>query len=155
MTRFATQIRRAKLEPFLRSMVRTLRLASVPTADEDRVLDALPGGRAWEPAPAPDGSNWRLRCIGTTLHAFSAQRHRGVTAAAKVAANAYAYYRTPLRLSASPPATGERRPFELNAWTCVRLIPLDLAESLLPEGTLPGGDGVPHRRTDARRHTRR
>ncbi|MFF1299318.1 MULTISPECIES: nucleotidyltransferase family protein [unclassified Streptomyces] len=68
VARFAAQIRQAKLEPFLRSTTGTLHASSVPTAEEERALDALPGARAWEPAPKPDGSDWRRRCVGTTLH---------------------------------------------------------------------------------------
>jgi hypothetical protein len=128
--------------------VATLRASTVLTPEQSRRLLALPSVRTLEPSPKPDGASWNLRCIGTTLHAFSARRQDGIVPAVKVAANAFSYYRKRLSLSvADRGARAPEQPIELNSWTCVRLIPMDLAVALLPQADRTPATELPERRS--------
>lgn len=132
--RFVAQLRHAHLLGFFGHIMETLRATSVLTEEQELVVAAIPVERTAEPAPRPDGPNWTLRYVGTTLHAFAAHRHNGVISAAKMAAKAFSYYRKRLKLRIGRPAA----PIEYNAWTCIRLVPLDIAASLLADGNRVG-----------------
>ncbi|RGD62203.1 hypothetical protein DR950_34610 [Kitasatospora xanthocidica] len=131
--RFAARLRQAGLEGFLGFIVAGLRAGTALTAAQEERLRALPAVRTLEPVPNPREPHWERRCLGTTVHAFGEGRRRGgLVGAVRLAADAYGYYRNRLSLSVAGPADGgSAEPFALNPWTCVRLVPVDIAEDLL------------------------
>lgn len=132
--RFCSLIRRAHLGSFFSRVVEALRFSSALTDEQELRLRALPVGHAFEPAPRPDLPNWRRRCLGTTLHAFAVRRADGIVPAAKTAASAFFYYRKRLRLTVlSKEGPVPVRSAEWNTWTCIRLVPIDLAITLIRE----------------------
>ncbi|MFJ6384869.1 nucleotidyltransferase family protein [Kitasatospora sp. NPDC092039] len=145
--RFAARLRQSGLEGFLGFIVAELRAGTALTAAQEERLRTLPSVRTLEPAPDPRAPHWERRCLGTTVHAFGEGRRRGgLVTAAKLAADAYDYYRGRLSLSVVRATGGKTvRPFALNPWTCVRLVPVDIAE-----GLLDGEPAVPNPATPAR-----
>ncbi|WP_431043051.1 nucleotidyltransferase family protein [Streptomyces sp. P1-3] len=145
--RFAARLRQGGLEGFFGFIVAELRAGSVLTAAQEERLRAMPSVRTLEPVPDPQEPDWERRCLGTTVHAFEAGRRRGgLVSAVRLAVDAYGYYRDRLALSAAPSADREgAEPFELNPWTCVRLVPVDIAEDLLAGGPSPLSPAAPGR----------
>lgn len=134
IARFAAPLRRSNLTGFLGFLVTRLRRVAVLTPQQEAGLRAMPVTRTLEPVPELDGPHWRQRCLGTTMHAFGIGRSRGLRSALRIAANAYRYYRRPLRLAVAAGSPGANpEVLDLNPWTCVRLVPLDLAQSLAAE----------------------
>ncbi|MFD5315831.1 hypothetical protein [Streptomyces sp. NPDC127098] len=132
--RLTARLRRAHLQGFFGYLVTTLRASSALTAQQETALLALRPARTLEPSPLPDRPDWSRRCIGTTVHAFSTGRARGLLPAVRLAADAFSYYRRRLTLSVvQPEHETSIRPVSFNPWTCVRLVPVDLARSLLPD----------------------
>jgi hypothetical protein len=128
VTRFVAPLRRANLMGFFKFMAARLRSVAVLTAEQEARLNSIQLTRTFEPAPTVNAPNWRRRCLGTTVHAYGISRPRGLLPAAKIAISGYRYYRKPLKLTviAKVPRGGPE-PLGLNQWTCVRLVPLDLA----------------------------
>ncbi|NEA49350.1 nucleotidyltransferase family protein [Streptomyces sp. SID10815] len=133
--RFAARLRQSGLEGFLGFIVDQLRAGTTLTREQEERLRLMPAVRTLEPAPDPLEPDWNRRCLGTTVHAFGAGwRRGGLLPALREAYDAYGYYRDRLSLSAVPDAGAESAaPFGLNPWTCVRLVPVDIAEGLLPD----------------------
>ncbi|MGC4813658.1 nucleotidyltransferase family protein [Micromonospora sp. DT228] len=129
---FGVLIRQARLDGFLASIVAALRDSSILTDEQEAALRELPPARTHELAPKPDGQNWGVRCLGTALHAFETTRRSGVVRATRIAANAFSYYRKRHRLRVVRGRRIGGLPSRLNRWTCVRLVPVDMAVSLLP-----------------------
>ncbi len=132
--RFAARLRYAGLESFFGFIVAQLRASSVLTAAQEERLRTMPSTRTLEPTPDPREPHWKRRCLGTTVHAFGAGRRRGgVVTAVRAAAQAYGYYRDRLALSVAVPKAGREapQPVGMNPSTCVRLVPVDIAEGLL------------------------
>ncbi|SEF68010.1 Uncharacterised nucleotidyltransferase [Actinacidiphila yanglinensis] len=147
--RFAGLLRSSHLAGFFGFVARTLEASSVLTAEQRGRLAAIPTPRTAEPAPRPDAPDWNRRCAGTALHAFATRRADGIVPAVRVAADAFGYYRRHLKLELAPGGRQSPvRPFALNPWTCVRLVPVDLAVALLDEGTAGGRPAtLPERRS--------
>ncbi|MCQ1575862.1 nucleotidyltransferase family protein [Streptomyces parvus] len=145
--RFAARLRQAGLVGFLGFIVDELRAGTALTATQEERLRALPRVRTLEPAPDPREPHWERRCLGTTVHAFEAGWQRGgLVPAVRVAADAYGYYRDRLSLAVAPRAGQEAaEPFGLNPWTCVRLVPVDIAEDLLAGEPVPAYPATPGR----------
>lgn len=139
LDRLTRTLRRSHLDGFFSFIAQTLRASTTLTPDQDRRLSALPAPRTLEPSPLPDRADWNRRCIGTTLHAFAVRRPVGLADAVRVAANAFSYYRRRLTLTLAP---GGRRPggepIPYNPWTCIRLVPLDVALGLLDAPSAAG-----------------
>ncbi|MFI7553253.1 nucleotidyltransferase family protein [Micromonospora sediminimaris] len=133
LPRFLGLIRQARLDGFLGFMIRTLRETTVLTEEQERRFREIPPALTVEPPPRPDAPSWTLRCLGTTLHAFAVRRDAGLIAAGRTAANAFSYYRKRLQLRAVPGGGRNARAAEWNPWTCVRLVPLDMATGLLEQ----------------------
>ncbi len=130
--RLAGLLRRSHLDGFFGAIVAMLRGSSVLTEEQQRRLRALPTSRTLEPPPRPDTPSWNRRCLGTVVHAFATRRGDGLLGAAKVALNAFDYYRKPLKLTVAPdPAGPPDKLIGFNPWTCIRLVPIDLALGLL------------------------
>jgi hypothetical protein len=130
-TRLDDLLRRSKLDGFFGAIARTLRASCALTDEQEQRLSRLPARRSLEPSPRDDAPDWTRRCLGTAVHAFGTRRAQGLAPALRVAANAYSYYRQHLKLSLVP--DGLRRPAKrlgYNAWTCIRLVPVDLAREL-------------------------
>jgi hypothetical protein len=98
----------------------------VARVGRDRYADSRPGipGR---------------RVLGTVSHSFAIGRRRGVSTAVLRAYDAWRYYRRPLRLHLARGGSGTVDVGRLNAWTCVRLVPVELAAALAdPASPAPG-----------------
>lgn len=140
--RFARLIAGARLGPFFGYMVALLRGVSVLTSGQEARLRQLPAsGRTLEPRPPLGEPDWRRRCLGTTVHAFAVSTTLGLPRALRVAANGYAYYRRPLSLRPHP-AMGDKE-LAFNPWTCIRLVPLDLARTITGSSAARARDGSP------------
>jgi hypothetical protein len=135
--RLAAQLRRSHLAGFFGSIVDMLEATSHLTAEQRSRLRTLPRPRTLEPAPPVDRPSWTLRCVGTTVHAFAARRHAGLIPAVKVAAGAFDYYRRRLKLKVVAGDRPHGKPIAFNPWTCIRLVPMELAQTLLHEAHLP------------------
>ncbi|ANP49521.1 hypothetical protein J2Z21_006030 [Streptomyces griseochromogenes] len=131
--RFAARLRRAGLEGFFGFIVDQLRAGTALTAAQEERLCRMPAVRTLEPVPDPREPDWTRRCRGTTVHAFgTGWRRGGFVSAVREAVDAYGYYRDRLALGAVPwQGPEDAAPFALNPWTCVRLVPVDIAEGLL------------------------
>jgi hypothetical protein len=141
--RFVSQLRRAHLDGFFGFIVETLQAGTVLTAEQDHRLRTIPRGRTLEIRPQDHHPSWNRRYLGTTLHTFSARRRDGLLPAARIAADAFAYYRKRLALSLRPPASGPAKPIVYNAWTCIRLVPLEIATGLIGESATTAATAVP------------
>lgn len=145
--RFADLLHGSHLDGFFGFIAATLRGSTVLTAEQVSRLREIPVRQTLEPRPRPDTADWNRRCLGTTVHAFATRREYGVVSAVRVAADAFSYYRKRLKLTAAP--AGARREaakaIALNPWTCVRLVPVDLALELVAGrggGGFGGGEGA-------------
>ncbi|MFJ8626441.1 nucleotidyltransferase family protein [Kitasatospora sp. NPDC093550] len=128
--RFRTLVEDAGLTQFLGHIVDKLRLSSLLTPRQTEALRRLPRARGLEPRPRLDRPDWHRRYLATTVHAFRVTRAQGTVPALRTAAGAYAYYSKRLRLSLD---RVDRAPDLLERFdtsTCVRLVPVDLADAL-------------------------
>jgi Uncharacterised nucleotidyltransferase len=94
-------------------------------------------GPAWsEPRPPLGDEDWWTRWAATTMHAARSPR-LNLLDRARATATGVVYYGRPLHLRAGHSWRQTR--LRLNNWTCVRLVPLDLAMKVTDVG-LPSSD---------------
>lgn len=132
--RLAHQLRRSHLGGFFDRIVETLRASSALTTAQEERLAEVPPVRTMEPRPRSDRADWHRRCIGTTLHAFTSSRQAGILPAVRVAANAFGYYRKRLTLTIDAgrqPSDARQDRIDYTPWTCIRLVPVSMAQELL------------------------
>jgi hypothetical protein len=130
---FKQIVQRASLGGFVQHIVRKAQAVSTMTDAQQDVFDRLSIRQRRAPRPPAAAPSWRKRTIGTVLHAYDVGRPAGRRTALRMAAGAYRYYRRPLRLRAVDRLSGSAE-VPLNSWTCVRLVPLPLAEELAGQG---------------------
>lgn len=135
----AARLKEAGLMDFFSFMRDELLASNALTDSQQARLSEFPlAGQVCEPAPQEDKINWGDRCLATVIHAFTAHEWRGRAEAIKIALGAYDYYRAPLKLSVGDEdADGLAEPIRLNPWTCVRLVPLDIAGRLMADSAGP------------------
>ncbi|WP_030378780.1 MULTISPECIES: nucleotidyltransferase family protein [unclassified Streptomyces] len=111
-----------------------------------RRMAGLRFGARHEPAPSPFAPQWYHRWGVTTAHAARLGLRQSARAGLRCATTAARYYGRHLRLDVDRSRRAHRHAVRmresLNPWTCVRLVPVDLASELLP-GVSPVGGGTP------------
>jgi hypothetical protein len=135
-------LREVRLDGFFGAMAVRLQelfdLTSVPP-EVRRLLSSLDRREPTPPLAAPDG---RLRRRVTTAHAFRTGRSHSLRRGLLTGITAWQYYGSTLALRVRP--AKRRRPLPpLNPWTCVRLVPADVATSGAPQisSTVPSVPG--------------
>lgn len=129
---FLGRVERAGLPSELAGILaRTSDLQSLDDGSRQRVSDYLARARPKMLSPLT-GPTWRSRCRSAVLGGWHEGRHRGVSHAIRLAATAYRYYRRPLMLTSG--FTWDRVTLSsVNNWTCIRLVPPDLAWQTLKQ----------------------
>lgn len=122
------------LQGFLRVAIEGVRRWCALSARAEReasmIIESTRRDRYANPQPGLPGN----RVLGTVAHSAATGIPNGPITAAHRAYGAWRYYRRPLRLHPADRGISRLAARDLNAWTCVRLVPASIALALLGSG---------------------